>query len=97
MPKGYWIAHGTVDDAQAYKAYQAANGPALAEFGGKFLVRAGTQSVMEGEVRPRCVVIEFASYQDALDCYNSDGYQAAKALRDGIAASDLIVVEGYDG
>jgi uncharacterized protein (DUF1330 family) len=32
-----------------------------------------------------------------LACYRSDGYQAAKKLRDGNAELDLVIVEGYDG
>jgi uncharacterized protein (DUF1330 family) len=43
------------------------------------------------------VVLEFPSYQAALACYRSPGYQAAKKLRDGKAEFDLVVVEGYDG
>jgi uncharacterized protein (DUF1330 family) len=42
-------------------------------------------------------VLEFPSYEAALACYRSDGYQAAKKLRDGKAEFDLVVAEGYDG
>ncbi len=97
MAKGYWIAHGTDNDAEAYKAYQAANAEPLAAFGGKFLVRGGSQTIAEGDARPRTVIIEFETYQAALDCYHSEQYQAAKALREGIASSDLVIVEGYEG
>jgi uncharacterized protein (DUF1330 family) len=44
------------------------------------------------------VVIEFSSYQAALDCYNSPDYQAAIKLRlPPVAQTDLVIVEGYDG
>ena len=47
-------------------------------------------------MRARSVVIEFPSYQTALACYRSAGYQAAAALRKGRAEIDLIIVEGCD-
>ena len=97
MPKGYWIAHGRVDDPAKYDVYRAANAAPLAEYGGTFLVRGGPQEEVEGTSKPRTVVIEFPSYKAALDCYNSDGYQAAKKLREGISESDMVIVEGYEG
>lgn len=97
MAKGYWIAHGRVDDVEAYEAYRAANAAPLAEHGGRFLVRGGARETVEGEAKPRTVVIEFPSYQAALDCYRSAGYRAAIELRRGISESDLVICEGYDG
>ena len=97
MPKGYWIAHGRVDDPDAYGAYRAANAAPLAQYGGRFLVRGGARETVEGEAKPRTVVIEFPSYEAALACYRSDGYQAAIRLRAGISESDLVIAEGYDG
>lgn len=97
MAKGYWIAHGRVDDPVAYDLYRAANAAPLAEYGGRFLVRGGDRVVMEGDAKPRTVVIEFPSYDAALACYRSDGYQVALKLRQGISESDLVIAEGYDG
>ncbi|MGR3435074.1 MAG: DUF1330 domain-containing protein, partial [Shimia sp.] len=94
-PKGYWIAHGRVDDPEAYEAYRAANAAPLAEYGGRFLVRGGVQEVPEGTAKPRTVLIEFPSYAAARACYASPGYQEALKLRLGIAESDLVIVEGY--
>ena len=96
MPKGYWIVNNVVNDADTYKSYQAANTAPFAEFGAKFLVRAGTQEGREGQTHPRSVIIEFSSYADALACYESDAYVAAKAVRDAAAEGTLIIVEGYD-
>lgn len=97
MPKGYWIAHVDVRDTEQYKAYVAANAQPLAEFGGRFLVRAGRAENPEGSARSRNVVIEFPSYQAALDCWNSPGYQAAIRLRRPVSVADIVIVEGYDG
>jgi len=95
--KGYWIGHVEVTDPEGYKAYMAADMAPLGKFGGRFLVRGGAREVPEGKVRSRTVVLEFPSYEAALGCYRSGDYQAAKKLRDGKAAFDLVIVEGYDG
>jgi uncharacterized protein (DUF1330 family) len=97
MAKGYWIAHVDVDDPQAYEAYRAANAAPLAEYGGRFMVRGGESTQAEGALRARHVVIEFDSYETALACYNSPGYQAAKALRDPVSSGDMVIIQGYDG
>lgn len=97
MAKGYWVARVDVHDPEAYKAYVAANAAAFAKYGAWFLVRGGSFETMEGSGRSRNVVIEFPSYQAALDCYNSPEYAAAKAKRVSASDGDLVVIEGYDG
>ncbi|MFD2184497.1 DUF1330 domain-containing protein [Rhodoplanes azumiensis] len=97
MPKAYWIGRVDVTDAEAYKAYVAANAAAFSKFGARFLVRAGRFEAPEGTARSRQVVIEFPDYETALACYRSPEYQAAKALRDAASNGDLVIVEGYDG
>ncbi|MEJ8572684.1 DUF1330 domain-containing protein [Microbaculum marinum] len=97
MAKGYWIAHVTVTDPEGYKRYQAANGAAFSKYQGRFLVRAGDSETKLGAFKSRHVVIEFPSYQDALDCYASPEYQHAIAERGESGEVDLVIVQGYDG
>ena len=97
MPKGYWIARVDVQDTESYKDYVAANGEAFARFGARFLVRGGAFENPMGTSRSRNVVLEFPTYQAALDCWNSDLYQAARAKQKGGAEIDMVVIEGYDG
>ena len=97
MAKGYWIARVDVHNTEAYKDYVASNGIAFAKFGGRFVVRGGTFENPVGTSRSRNVVIEFPSYQAALDCWNSPDYQAARAKQQGGAEMDLVVIEGYEG
>ena len=97
MAKGYWIARVTTHDPERYKDYVTAATPAYKEYGAKFLVRGGKYDPVEGEGRPRNVVIEFESYDKALACYNSPTYSAARKIRQEISEGELIIVEGYDG
>src|SRR5512147_1008985 len=97
MPKGYWVARVDVADTERYKDYVAANAVAFAKYGARFLVRGGRFENPEGGSRTRNVLIEFPSYQAALDCWNSPEYQRALAIRAPISTGDVIIVEGYDG
>ena len=97
MPKGYWIARVDVADPEKYKAYIAANAAPLKRFGARFLVRGGRFENPEGASRSRNVVIEFPSYQAALDCWHSADYQEAVKLRLAVSTVDMVVIEGYDG
>lgn len=97
MTKGYWVARVDVSDAEGYKAYIAANAEPFRKFGARFLVRAGRFENPEGTSRTRNVVIEFPSYQAALDCWKSPEYQAAIQLRLPVSTIDLVIIEGYDG
>jgi len=97
MPKGYWIARVDVSDPEQYKSYVAANAEAFKAFGARFLVRSGQHKIVEGVGRARNVVIEFPSYQAALDCWDSPVYRAAVELRLPAAVADVTIVEGYDG
>lgn len=97
MAKEYWIGRVDVADPEAYKLYVAANAEAFKNFGARFLVRAGQFENPEGASRSRNVVIEFPSYQDALDCWESPEYQAAMQHRIAASTIDLVIIEGYDG
>jgi uncharacterized protein (DUF1330 family) len=97
MAKGYWIARVDVHDAEAYKAYLAANGAVFRKFGARYLVRGGTCEAVEGTSRQRNVVLEFPSYAEALACYRSPEYQPVKALRQAASEADILIIEGYDG
>lgn len=96
MAKGYWIGRVDVQDIDRYLDYVKANAAPFADYGARFIVRGGDFETVEGTSRSRNVVIEFPSYQAARECYDSAGYQAAKAFRDDVAICDLVIVEGYD-
>ena len=97
MQKGYWIVRVDISDPEAYKAYTTANAKPFARFGARFIVRAGRYETVEGISRTRNAVIEFPSYQAALDCWRSAEYQEVMKLRTSISTADIVVIEGYDG
>jgi len=94
VKKGYWMAMVTVTDEANYPKYIAANKAAFDKYGAKFLVRAGQGQVVEGPAASRLVVIEFASYQTALDCFHSPEYRAALEIRRAYSDAHVAIVEG---
>ncbi len=94
MTKAYWIARVDVRDAERYKDYVSIAKPAFERYGAKFIARGGAFTELEGQARARNVVIEFPSMQHAVDCYNSEEYQAAAKIRQQVADAEMVVVEG---
>ena len=97
MAKGYWIVHVDVRNDEGYRPYALANPAIFKKFGGRFVVRAGKAESLEGNNKPRHVIIEFPDYATALACYRSPEYQANMKLRLPHSAADFVIVEGYDG
>ena len=94
MPKGYWIIHVDVTDADNYPKYLAQDALAFEKYDAKFHVRGGKCEGPEGPIRSRHVVIEFESHEQAMACYNSPEYQKAVTLRQAYSESDVVIVEG---
>lgn len=97
MAKGYWVVNLEVTDLETYKQYQAFVRPFLAANDGRFVIRGGQQSVVEGQVGPRVVVVEFPSYEHAVRAYHSAEYQAGMKMRLNASAANFAIVEGFDG
>jgi len=94
MAKGYWIARVDVRDPDGYPAYVETAKPAFERFGANFLARGGNTNAIEGPGRARNVIIEFPSFQHAVDCYNSPEYQEAVKIRQKVADGEIVIVEG---
>ena len=97
MPKGYWIVRVDIADQEKYKAYIAANAGPFKKYGARFLVRAGRFENPEGTSRTRNAVIEFPTYEAAVECWHSPEYQQALKLRQPVSTADLVIIEGYEG
>ena len=97
MAKGYWIVRADITDQDQYKLYMAANAAPFRKYGARFLVRSGRFENPEGSSRMRNVLLEFPTYDAALECWKSPEYQAAIKLRQPVSTCALVIVEGYDG
>jgi uncharacterized protein (DUF1330 family) len=96
MP-AYVIVDVDVTDPERYERYKAATPAAIAAGGGRFLVRGGELTVLEGDWRPsRLVVLEFEDLAAAERWYESDAYQAAAKLREGGATMRMVAVQGLE-
>ena len=96
MPKGYWIAKANIFDDKKLLSYARQAEVAIEKFGGKFLVRGGGHVTKEGADFARNVVVEFDSFDIALDAYGSPEYKKALRLLKGGADRMYAVVEGYE-
>lgn len=95
--KAYVVVQETVTDEQTFADYRSKVIPTLAPYHGRFIVRGGALSVLEGEwLHPRLVVLEFPSRDAALGWYGSAAYQAILPLRQASCQGNLIVVDGTE-
>lgn len=93
--KAYLLAQVEVSNAEQYQKYAAAAPDVVAKYGGRYLARGGRSVTLEGPpAKPRVVVIEFPSLEQAQAFYNSPEYVATRKLRDGAATAQFVVVEG---
>lgn len=82
-------------DLERAARYSEMSGPRVERHGGRFLVRGGPITILEGDWEPqRFVVIEFESTQAARDWYASEDYRAACAIREGAGTWRMVVVDG---
>lgn len=94
LPKGYIIAHVTVDDPVAYQAYVDTNTTLLPRMGARPLVRGGQSETPEGPQYARHVIFEYDSYEAAKASYYSKEYQENAEIRYANATSMIVLVEG---
>ena len=91
----YFIADIEVKDPTAFGEYRKQVPATIEKYGGRYLARGGATEVLEGEWRPRRVVIlEFPGVAAARRWYDSDEYREPKALRRRAAVTNLVLVEG---
>jgi len=94
MKKGYWVVRANINNFKEYSKYIEIATEVINKYNGNFLVRGGNQTEFEEKGFDRTVVVEFSSYQDAIDCYNSSEYKSALKLVEISALRLVSVVEG---
>ena len=92
---GYLIAQLNMTDKESFKLYAETVPESVKNFGGKYLVRAGEFRSMQGKWDfTRNVIIEFPTYEKALEWYNSDIYKPLKELRQKGSEGNIIIIKG---
>lgn len=93
--KAYLLVQSDVTNPDQYARYAKLTPAIIEQYDGKFLTRGGRSLTLEGHKAPaRVVVIEFPSYDAAQAFYNGPEYTAARKVRAGAAAMQIVVVEG---
>jgi uncharacterized protein (DUF1330 family) len=93
--KAYIIVDVDIKDPVRYEDYKKLTPGSIVPFEGKFIVRGTPTETLEGDWKPgRLVVIEFPSKERAKAWWSSEGYAPAKKLRQSIAHTQMILVEG---
>jgi uncharacterized protein (DUF1330 family) len=94
----YSITDVEVLDADAFARYREVAGPAVARFGGRFLVRGAGPVVAEGEwpSGQRLKVIEFPNMKQLRAWYDSLEYAPAREIAKSALRRRLLFVEGVE-
>ena len=96
MP-AYFIVDNEVTDPAGFEEYRKQVPGTVEKYGGKFLVRGGKFTALEGEMPfERIAVLEFPSRKAAEDWYNSPAYQKILPLRLNAMEAQFIVVDGVE-
>jgi uncharacterized protein (DUF1330 family) len=94
-PPAFYIAEFEVTDSEGIKPYAARVASTFEPFGGRFIVRGGKVSPLEGEApKGRIVVIAFDSVEKAQAWYDSPAYRDLRPIRQKSGKSRTFIVEG---
>ena len=95
MAKGYWISvYRSVSDPAALAAYAKLAGPAIEQYGGRFVVRGPAVRAYDAGVKDRTVVVEFESVEQAIKARESAEYEEAIRALGNAVERDFRIVEG---
>lgn len=91
----YFVAEYEVIDREGMKPYSAQVQSTFEPYGGRFVVRGGAVTSLEGEpVKGGLVVIAFGSVEKAKAWYESPAYGKIRPLRWKSARTRVYIVEG---
>src|SRR4029077_3771102 len=94
-PHAFVVASESVHDVETFTKEYGPKVPAtLQPYGGRFLVRGGKLTNLEGDAPGRFVIIEFDSLQHAQKWYQSPEYQRLIPIRRKASKSTLFIAEG---
>lgn len=95
--KVYCIVYESIHDPVIFENYRAQVMPTINAHGGRFLVRGGAFTVLEGNMPfSRIAVLEFPSRESAEGWYHSPEYQRILPSRLKAAQCQFIVADGIE-
>ena len=95
MP-AYIYGNVEITDPTLYEAYRREVPALIAAHGGRYLVRGGAVSVLEGNGVPhRQVILEFPDMANLQAFYTSPEYQRLVKIRQSASTGSLFAIEGY--
>jgi uncharacterized protein (DUF1330 family) len=84
-----------VRDPAAFEAYRIIAAKAIAQYGGRYLVRGGGANLIEGDLPPKTIiVVEFPTMERLREWYASPEYAEALKVRRTALDRRLVFVEG---
>jgi len=91
----YVIVEIDIVDPAGYEEYKKLAGATVEKYGGKYIVRGGEAEVLEGDWKPkRIVVLQFDSMQRAKDWLHCEEYREPRKMRHRTAKTNMVLVEG---
>ena len=92
----YLHAHLEVTDPVGYEDYRRQVPAIIAAHGGRYLVRGGAVTLLEGEGTPpsRQVILEFPDMAALQAFYHSPEYRPLIALRQRCSHGQIVAIEG---
>lgn len=85
-----------IHDREAFlSGYAKATAPLVETFGGRYVMRAPGAVTLEGDFGEGASVAisEWPSREAAMTFWNSDAYQEARTLRDGLADVQVLLID----
>ena len=93
----YVVLHVTITDPIAYAGYEVpATRQTIDRAGGRILALDDNQTVVEGEMEQRTVLLEFPDFEAAVAWYHSEDYQRARAIRSPASFGRMAIVHGWE-
>ena len=91
----YVIVEIEILDPTGYEEYKKQAAATVHKYGGKYIVRGGKTEVLEGNWKPkRIVILEFESIERAKEWLNCEEYREPRKMRHRTAKTNMLVVEG---
>ena len=91
----YVIVEIDIVDPTGYEEYKQLASATVEKYGGKYIVRGGAVETLEGDWKPkRIVILQFGSMQRAKDWLYCEEYREPRKMRHRTARTRMVVVEG---